>query len=148
MREILFKGKSLDNGKWVEGFYLQMSETNENYQVTTNHYISYMGTEPGIFSRRMYTRSFPKWLIHKAVDPETICQYTGLKDKNGEKIWENDIVKFINDEGDESFYKVSMIDGKWCTTYKNDFPEPLCNDNYQLICAGNVFDNSELLKEE
>ena len=66
MREILFKAKRVDNGEWVEGYYMNR----------VNHEIIQEGT----------------WIIWE-VDKNTICQYTGLTDKNGNKIWENDIAK-------------------------------------------------------
>ena len=77
MREILFKAKRLDNGEWVEG-NLITNERNENQK-----YIGYIFDE-----RNGVIEDFD--LVE--VIPETICQYTGLTDKAGRKIWENDIV--------------------------------------------------------
>lgn len=72
-REILFKAKSGVSGKWVEGLVFNAGN------------IQYIYTKPKSDGSRQE--------IYE-VDPDTICQYTGLTDKNGKKIWENDIVKY------------------------------------------------------
>ena len=68
MREILFRGKRKDNGEWVYGNYA---------------YTDTFGGKHWIFQNKAFEHE---------VDENTICQYTGLTDKNGNKIWENDIV--------------------------------------------------------
>ena len=66
MREILFKAKRLDNEKWVEGYYFA--------KPILNYHCILEGEN------------------QRQIDPDTLCQFTGLTDKDGNKIWENDIV--------------------------------------------------------
>ena len=68
MREILFKAKREDNGEWVEGMPCATRQSGI-YSIQT--------LDGGIFD----------------IVPDTLCQYTGLTDKNGVKVWENDIIE-------------------------------------------------------
>ena len=76
----LFKAKRLDNGEWVQGYL---------YGIWEKKYILW-----GM------TNDIPNMV---EVDPSTICQCTGLKDKNGKLIWENDIVDFLGHKGTINF---------------------------------------------
>ena len=70
MREILFKAKRLDNGEWVEGYYIGPIGVLDVHEICDVHDI----TGPRV-----------------EVDPSTVCEYTGLTDKKGVKIFEGDI---------------------------------------------------------
>ena len=79
----LFKAKRKDNGEWVEGFYFCMTHTDGRH---THHFIIPLGADLSLGT--------PVEKIQVEVDQSTICQCTGLKDKNGRVIWENDICKY------------------------------------------------------
>lgn len=78
MREIIFKAKRTDNGKWVEGFYVCCRKCHYILPIF-NEYESFHG----------FDDRYDDWI---EVDISTLCQYTGLTDENSKKIWENDIV--------------------------------------------------------
>ena len=80
MREILFRGKRLDNGAWETGSLVIVRMDCHDAQ----YYIADKMTG-----------------YHTPVDPSTVGQYTGLKDKNGNRIWEGDIVRYTFDSPDD-----------------------------------------------
>lgn len=139
MREILFKAKRKDNGKWVEGYYLNVAKI--NHFICTGK-IKLDGALKGIIAPEMY-----------AIDPDTICQYTGLTDKNGKKIWENDILcGHLDEEYPENitYEKVFWDVSGFCTKEECSVDiEPLdeWDEQYFEVC-GNIFDNPELLEVE
>ena len=146
-REILFRGKRIDNREWVDGCYM----TDE--QDPTTAYIGHIfGIDDGM-------------LIHDfdvvRVDPETVCRYTGLTDKNGRKIFEGDIVKGVAYSSDfvGAIVWIKEIAG-FGVRYFNLHREPTSWENSSILKAiqagrkdqfaaeviGNIFDNPELLE--
>lgn len=139
MREILFKAKRIDNREWVEGFYCKW--------IKGKRVITYSEKEVDCIITWMSNGGMQRF----EVDASTICQYTGLTDKNGQKIFENDIlVAHLDDEylEDETYEQVIWLGSGFCTKEQySDDREPL--DNFttrNFSVCGNVFDNPDLMK--
>ena len=144
MREILFKGKKKDDGEWIEGYLFDDGMLGEKRMFIGKLVIApYEGPIRG------------KWTViangFDEVDPDTICQFTGLCDKNGKRIWENDVVWLVCD-GEEHIYQIvwdnSELDFKAAKgeeNYGTSYEYLLCCDEIKVI--GNIFDNPELLQE-
>lgn len=139
MREILFKAKRVDNGEWEIGSLIALP--------TGEYEISNRCNNP--------PDSDPMWnkvvITHK-VNPSTICQYTGLKDKNGKKIWENDILMAHLDESypeDATYEVVEWGVAGWVAHEANSIDRQYIDEfdleHYEVV--GNIFDNKELLQE-
>lgn len=136
----LFKAKRIDNGEWVQGA-LVYDNRDGLYRIITK--INYStGT-------CLMTDTAPR------VDKSTICQCTGLKDKNGKLIWENDIVKDKN----SNFYIAIWWDDyyQYCWVCIKSIIEIFVGckrdlwvivENSEIEVLGNIFDNPELLESE
>lgn len=129
-REILFKAKRKDNGEWVEGYYVYCRK---------RHYILPVLNKAIGFDERE-----DKWI---EIDIDTLYQYTGLTDKNGKKIWENDIVKLPDEddyfkcEWDEDAARFVLNGDGLTVDFDNYY-------GYECEVVGNIFDNADLLEVE
>lgn len=133
-REILFRAKHIHaipgnehlNGTWVHGY------------LSDKNYINDKSLE-GEF----------------LIDEDTICQYTGLTDKNGKKIFEGDIVRYVEIYGEVKF---GLHENNWqIDKYNQGFFVTFPKENLlrnelgfwrnKVVVVGNIYDNSELLEE-
>ena len=148
MRDIIFRGKRIDNGEWVQGYYA-MYDPNS----TGNNWIrAQQASDPCILG------DDKNW--HE-VDPETVGEFAGLLDKNGARIFEGDIVE-IEDQGikpDGSIktkYKYVVVYEDCSFTLKgNEDEDWTCHDicigvmkSATITVIGNIHDNPELVKKE
>lgn len=158
MREILFRGKQVDNGEWVEGDFCH----------PCNIVFEAMG-----YDEVLGQKDVPV-INDYAVIPETVGQYTGLTDKNGTKIFEGDIAQYTDEEGyypedccdfvgkivlEHGAFGIATNDNipidldNWCDNdnfvslwelYWNLEPEGEMLSSIEVI--GNIHDNPELLR--
>lgn len=138
MREILFKAKREDNGKWVEGNYVK------KYDLSGKRHLI------------LYVDNYVRWKC-VGIDPKTLCQFTGLYDKNDKRIWENDIVN--TDSNVRAQVKFGLYYNSFSIWKRNqgfymDFMNKECyrpDLGYwakKTVVIGNIFDNPEVAKEE
>lgn len=128
MREILFRGKHMHvcpENKHLDGTWV------EGYLADENH--------------------INDGKCEFLIDPETICQYTGLTDKNGKKIWEGDILEgHLDDKFPEDVTREKVIwhESGWKTEepgcVDKEYLDEFDAENFEVV--GNVFDNPELLE--
>ena len=134
----LFRAKRIDKGELVEGCLLVLDD--ETYRIATS---CLQGNEEHLLQVCAYE-----------IDPSTICQCTGLKDKNGNLIWENDVVGFWDAYITENGLAEMGCIGKvvWDDeTLSFQVTERLSAESYEVLdeCSviGNIFDNPELINE-
>jgi len=141
MREILFRGKRVDNGEWVEGSLVN----NVFFHVDTKGAIPYI-INPYEYEEYDCMEDIGDLAVE--VTPETVGQFTGLTDKNRQKIFEGDIVKSITHFYGKLKERVTVV--KFDEVENDSFGEPftvgysLLGSEWEII--GNIHDNPELLK--
>ena len=146
MREILFRAKQVNNGEWVEGYFAigkWYLDEKERYAILPIDLCFYPHCE------------INEWI---EIDPETVCQYTGMIDKNGKRIWENDIVDASGEWWDAfgpAGHDSPIINVEWIDelTGFDPFANYDCDCDVYIDASGcevigNIFDNPELLKGE
>ena len=123
-REILFRGKRLDNGEWIEGDLVH--SIYEMHDTCVGKHGCTLG-------------------MHQVI-PETVGQYTGLTDKNGTRIFEGDIISFFNGE-DNTNYEIGWYKNQYIVSNNDDGNDTL--DDFvceKSIVIGNIYDNPELME--
>ena len=133
----LFKAKRLDNGEWVQGVPFEIEGKTvilikDNENLLRVHYIEENMWDAEICAIK--------------VETDTICQCTGLKDKNGKLIWENDIVSYR--DCTEELYVTAWESNKACFEHQQYSCSIMNFDELggcEVEVIGNIFDNPELL---
>lgn len=126
MREILFRGKRVDSGEWVEGYFSKWPCV--SWKELSCVIVPVIGLENGIAEQAI-------------VDENTAGQWTGLTDKNGVKIFEGDILKWDSDEYGSEYNEICSWDYELLDMRKNDWKE-WCE------VVGNIHENPELMEGE
>ena len=119
MREILFRGKKIDNDKWTYGFYFEHSIDGQKYS-----YIKY--------------QTFDEGFVTNEVVADTVGQFTGLCDKNGKKIFEGDIVE--SPHGTQGVVEWQNAECAFFFFFGDDW-QTMDDCPYEVI--GNIYDNKE-----
>lgn len=143
-REILYRGKRTDNGEWVEGWVTSQFKKHTEGELLTRIQSNVFGVGEHL------------------VDTETVCEYTGLTDKNGKRIFEGDILKCCDDKIETEFMAVVEFDNPNGTYSWGWQLKPISGNTYvnpdillwieteetgaHAEIIGNIHDNPELLE--
>ena len=138
----LYKAKRADNGEWVQGVPFEIEGKmviliKDNENLLRVHYL-----DENVWTAEIYAIE---------VDSSTICQYTGLKDKNGKSIWENDVVKgkyYAEYKPHRHIGQVKYIYEAYKVVGVKQYTgyHARLDGSYEVI--GNIFDNKELVENK
>lgn len=136
MKEILFRGKTLDTKEWVYGYFVNCSEVNKPYS-----------NAPEIIestARFVFKGSYEMPKVHR-VDINTVGQFIGAIDKYGKKIFEGDILEYYGGIGECSIKSFVVLGERFLI--HNGAVYSLAR-GFDYIVVGNIFDNPELVDEK
>ena len=140
MREILFRGKNIDSGEWVDGCYFRTLSNDEHIHciISINNF------------KKLWGKRFKALGRAVEVDGKTVGQYIGLTDKNGKKIFEGDILHLPHYLG-VHYAQIAFICERFCLVDAHgDFLVDSHWIEHNIIVSseivGNIYDNPELLK--
>lgn len=134
MREILFKAKRLDNGEWVEGYYVRRA-----MGLVDEH-----GCFCPTYSYRIYWTDEGRQSFC-AVDHETLCQYTGLTDSNGVMIFEGDILEYKDNYTSTTSCTVEFLRSAFMAVWPNDWDNEILDKGFSKYAKviGNIHDKEK-----
>lgn len=153
-REIKFRGKMIPENEWIFGTILRIPAPPVCFgkSETDKYYIQF--PDP----RYMPDWNMPYKMVQGEVNPDTIGQYTGLHDKNGKEIYEEDVVKITNKNSKVIPIKPLIAQIVWSEEYlayilittsvKDAFENLGDYIDYDIEVIGNIYDNPELLGGE
>ena len=131
MREYKFRGKRIDNGEWVYGYY----------------FIEERDIEDGIIWRDIpkIQQRYGDHFQYFDVEPDTVGQYTGWNDKNGKEIYEDDLVQVLDYASWEGLYKVVWDEESLMYVLVDAYgdKEKMCEFEHYLV-RGDIHENPEL----
>ena len=148
MREILFRGKRTDNGEWVEGYLYEHEPPLQC--IVSKDYIP----EPSrwyIIKTAFADWNMPRQVEFIEIDPDTVCQFTGLLDKSGKRIFEGDVLRWVGPDGEVGKVYVVFAGGVFalqsveCPLADPDLFADFEIGEQTLEVIGNIHDNQELL---
>lgn len=128
MREILFRGKSMSDGEWVQGSLVITTIEPANDAPFKHYHIEDMTI--GVFPNEFQSG------LSETVIPSTVGQYTGLTDKNGKKIFEGDVVRLWC--GTHGTFELCVSD------IRNGLMPVGAENIKEIEIIGNIHDNPEL----